>query len=190
MNDRHPGESQGPGFFLSHQGLLGFAALYSTYAVHQVRYVIPAQAGIQSLRFSSARTPPSPASRGLRRGRPIHITGWKPVPHKASCPPSFRLRRPGGARATCPYGQTRTLFGPPGKQWNWVLVRLDSGVRQNDVLKVWVVRKRCGPGIAQRRPARILKFLGGGQGNPFFETAPNFGCRPNSLSGFGSKSSK
>jgi hypothetical protein len=35
-----------------------------------------------------------------------------------------------------------------------------------------------------------LQFLGGGIGEPFFATVPNFGFRPKSLSVIGSKSSE
>jgi hypothetical protein len=35
-----------------------------------------------------------------------------------------------------------------------------------------------------------LRFLGGGLGEPFFETGPTFGFRPKSLSVIGPKSSK
>jgi len=43
MKDRHPGGSQGPGFFLSHRGLLGFALLYPTYTPYALQWSLRAK---------------------------------------------------------------------------------------------------------------------------------------------------
>jgi len=53
-----------------------------------------------------------------------------------------------------------------------------------------VLRKPCRVRRAKLYPPARLRFLGGGFREPFFETGPNFGFRPKSLSVIGSKSSK